>query len=132
MSLCEKKVNNTTMVKALDEDKKLFTSIVIKANQYDNDGKNEDFWSYEVTEQACHDFMLKCQQGNLSHVIDTDMVKVVESYIAPCDFEMGEGKVEKGDWVMTTKILDDGLWEMCKEGLFKGYSIGCGAIVEEE
>lgn len=124
--------NNTDLAKSFDEDKRIFTSIVLKANQYDNDGVNEDFWSYEVVEEAAYDFMLKSQQGNVGHIMNTDLVKVVESYIAPADFELGDGEVNKGDWVLSIKVYDDDLWGMCKDGVLKGFSIGCGAIVEEE
>ena len=132
MHMENKKVTNTNLVKSIDEDKRLFTSIVLKAGQYDNDGVNEDFWGADVVEQAAHDFMLNCQVGNISHVVNTDLVKFVESYIAPCSFPMGDGEVNKGSWVATVKILDDALWALCKDGLFKGFSIGCGAIVEAE
>ena len=123
---------NTKLAKSFDEDKRIFTSIVLKANQYDDDGVNQDFWSYEVVEEAAYDFMLKSQQGNVGHVMNTDLVKVVESYIAPTSFSLGAGEVDKGDWVLSVKIIDDDLWGKCKEGVFKGFSIGCGATVEEE
>ena len=128
----KKKIRNIDLVKSLDEDKQIFTSIVLKADFRDDDGVDQDYWSEEVVEQAAWDFMLKCQQNNLQHIINTDIIKVVESYIAPIDFEMGGGEVNKGDWVMSVQIMDDDLWKMCKDGEFKGFSIGCGATVEVE
>jgi hypothetical protein len=129
----KKKTINTELAKSFDEDKKLFTSIVLKANYRDMDAEgNEDYWSEKVVEEAAHDFLLNCMQGNISHIVNTDLVKFVESYIAPVDFEMGEGQVNKGDWIATVKIMDDELWQMCKDGLFNGFSVGCSAIVEVE
>ena len=132
-SMENKKTKSSDLIKSLDEDKRLFTSVVIKANYRDSDADGfEDYWSKEVVEQAAHDFMLKCQQGNIFHSLNVDLIKFVESYIAPCDFEMGNGVVNKGDWGATAFIPDDTLWAMCKSGDFQGFSVGCGAIVEEE
>ena len=131
-SMEKKKCHYKDITKSFDEDKRVFTSVVLKANYRDDDGKNQDYWEEEVVEQAAYDFMLECQQGNLQHVTNTDLLKVVESYISPVDFEMGNGVVNKGDWVMSVKIQDDDLWKMAKDGIFKGYSVGCGAIVEIE
>ena len=128
----KKKTSLVNILKNIDEEKRIFTSVVLKANYRDDDGENQDWWDEEVVEQAAHDFMLKCQQGNLQHVINTDLLKVVESYISPVSFEMGQGTVQKGDWVMSTYIPDDDLWQLAKDGIFKGYSVGCGAIVETE
>ena len=125
------KITNTDLAKSFDEEKRIFTSIVLKANKYDNDGVNEDYWSSDVIQQAAHDFMLFCQKGNIGHMVNTDLIKVVESYIAPIDFKLGDGEVNKDDWVMSVKILDDDLWKLCKEGVFKGFSIGCSALVSK-
>jgi hypothetical protein len=131
-SMNKKRVSNTDLAKSVDEDKRIFTSIVLKANQYDNDGENQDYWSEDVIEKAAWDFMENCQKHDIQHMIDTDDIFVVESYISPVDFPMGDGEVNKGDWVMSVKILDNDLWDMCKEGIFKGFSVGCSALVEEE
>lgn len=132
-SMENKKTKSSDLIKSLDEDKRLFSSVVIKANYRDLDADGfEDYWPKEVVEQAAHDFMLKCQQGNIFHSLNVNLIKFVESYIAPCDFEMGNGVVNKGDWVATAFIPDDTLWAMCKSGDFQGFSVGCGAIVEEE
>jgi hypothetical protein len=128
-----KKIINTKLVKETNNDEMTFTSIVLKADYRDDDGENQDFWPKEVVKQAAYDFMINCQQGNLSHVFDTDLVKVAASYPAPCDFPMGGGEVKEGDWVMTLKIMDRELWESeFKAGNFNGYSVGVPAIVEVE
>ena len=49
------KITNTDLAKSFDEEKRIFTSIVLKANKYDNDGVNEDYWSSDVIQQAAHD-----------------------------------------------------------------------------
>lgn len=126
-------VRNINLVKEVSDDEMTFTSIVLKANYRDDDGVNQDYWPTEVVKEAAYDFMINCQQGNLSHVFDTDLVKVAASFLAPCDYELGNGEVNTGDWVMTIKVMDRDLWENnFKSGDFKGYSVGCPALVEED
>ena len=72
-------VRNTKLVKEVVDDEMTFTSIVLKANYRDDDGVNQDYWPTDVVKEAAYDFMINCQQGNLSHVFDTDLVKVVAS-----------------------------------------------------
>lgn len=55
--------------------------------------------------------------------IPVQMAVPVESYIAPCDFEMNGHTVVKGSWVMATKINDDNLWKEVVEKGINGYSI---------
>ena len=128
----QKNTETENICKSFDEDKRLFTSIVLKSEYRDDDGNYQDYWPEEVVQEAAHDFILNCMQGNISHSVNTDAVKFVESYIAPVDFEMGGGVVNKGDWVATVKIFDDELWSLCKQGLFKGFSVGCQAVMDVE
>src|SRR6056297_1411802 len=98
---------NTNLMKSVDEEKRLFKSVILRPNQYDDDGKFSDFYSEEVVEKACHDFNLYCQQGNLGHIVNTDLIKFVESYISDVDYSLGDGEIKKGDWIGVCKIFDD-------------------------
>jgi len=118
------------LVKSFEEDKKLFKCVVLRPEQYDDDGTNQDFYSFEVVEKACHDFNMYCQQGNIQHLFNTEVIKVAESFIADVDYPLGDGEILKGDWVMSVKVFDDDIWELCKDGTFTGFSIGCSALVE--
>src|SRR5690606_41603528 len=79
---------------------------------------------------ACHSFVQYCQKGNMQHLVDTDDIVFVENYIAPHDFQLGEGMIHKGDWVATAKINHEEIWKMCKDGTFTGFSVGCLATTE--
>lgn len=105
-------------------DKRLFTSVVLRPNVMD---AHKDIYDDETVSQACHDYTAYCMNQNLQHVFDVEKadVSVVESYIAPCDMELDNGSVLQGDWVMTVKVENDDIWEMCKNGTFKAFSIGC-------
>lgn len=127
--LAEKAITTSKpVVKSINEDKRLFTAVVLRPEVVDAHG---DIYDFDVVEKACHDFTFFCGQGNIQHVLNSDVVKFVESYIAPFDYTLGEGEVKKGDWVATARIDNDELWEMCKDGTFTGFSIGCTAVVED-
>ena len=116
------------VVKSVDTEKRLFTSVVLRPNVVDAHG---DIYDEEVVEKACFDYNEYCRNGNLQHVVQTPLVVPVESWISKVDHELGEGTVLKGDWVMTVRVDDDIIWDMCKKGEFTGFSIGCKALVQE-
>lgn len=118
------------LAKSFVEEKRIFKCVVLRPGEFDDDGENQDFYSVDVVEKACHDFNIYCQQGNIQHLFNTDIIKVAESFISDVDYSLGDGEVKVGDWVMAVKVFDDAVWEMCKEGTFTGFSIGCTAKVE--
>lgn len=126
----EIKIYHTEIAKSFDEDKRLFKAVILRPNQFDQDGVNQDYYSEEVVEKACHDFNEFCQQGNLGHIMNVDLLKFVESYIADVDYTLGDGEVKAGDWIGVLKVYDDDIWENCRNGTFSGFSIGCSALVE--
>ena len=54
-------------------------------------------------------------------------VKVLESFLAPIDFEVGEVTVRRGTWLLAVRILSDELWAQVKDGQLTGFSIGGSA-----
>tara|TARA_R110002072_G_scaffold37733_1_gene109988 strand:+ start:1282 stop:1755 length:474 start_codon:yes stop_codon:yes gene_type:complete len=120
-------VKELPVVKALQEDKRLFTAVVLRPDDVDAHG---DIYDAEVVEKACHDYNEFCSEGNIQHLIQTKLVVPVESYIAKADMTLGEGSVKTGDWLMTVRVDDEDIWEMCKKGEFTGFSIGCLSLVE--
>lgn len=117
------------LAKSIDEDERLFTAVVLRPEVVDAHG---DIYAHDVVKQACHDYTAYCMNGNLQHTYDlvkSDM-RIVESYIAPCDMKIGEGDVLKGDWIMTAKIDNDKVWAECKKGTFTGFSVGCSSLLE--
>lgn len=121
-------LENKPVVKSLNIEKRLFTAVVLRPNVVDAHG---DIYDGETVEKACFDFNEYCRQGNLQHLIQTSLVVPVESWISKVDHPLGEGEVLTGDWIMTCRIDNDEVWEMCKKGEFTGYSVGCKALVEE-
>jgi DNA adenine methylase len=54
-------------------------------------------------------------------------VKILECYITPVEFTIGEVHVKKGTWIMAVRVIDDALWESVKTGDLTGFSIGGSA-----
>jgi hypothetical protein len=121
------KKEEKVVLKAVDEEKRLFTAVVLRPDVVDLHG---DIYSTDVVEKACHDFNQFCRQGNYEHIINTQDVVVVESWIAKNDMKLGNGEVLAGDWVMTTRVENPEAWEMCKSGEFTGFSIGSISSIE--
>lgn len=117
------------IAKSINEDERLFTAVVLRPEVVDSHG---DIYSHDVVKQACHDYVAHCMNTNLQHTYDlvkSDM-RIVESYIAPCDMTIGESDVYKGDWIMTAKIENEDLWKACKNGDYTGFSVGCSSYLE--
>ena len=113
----------------LDEEHRLVYGVVYSPDEVDAQG---DFARAPVIEKMAHVFMAQFQKTDVMHdEVDRSEILVVESYIAPVDFTMGDQEVTKGSWVLVTKILDDDIWEKVKKGELTGYSMGGAAIGQE-
>lgn len=125
-----KKVTPATkdVVKSIDNDKRLFTALVLRPDVVDAHG---DVYDIDTVEKACHNFNEYCRSANLQHLVQTNSIVFVESFIAKSDHMIGDSDVYKGDWIATARIDNDEVWEMCKSGDFTGFSIGASATVEE-
>lgn len=107
-------------LKAADEEKHLVTGIVLEPDTID---AHNDTVSAEEIEKAAFEYMRKSRVIGEQHKKKGE-AEIVESYIAPVDFNLGGQKVKKGSWVMTVKVLSDKLWKAVKAGEFTGFSIG--------
>ncbi len=103
-----------------DEEKRLVYGIVMEPDAVDSQG---DQTSAEEIEKACHRFMQNSQIIFSEHQQKEPDCYVVESYISPVDYAMGEQKVTKGSWVMVTYCGDEDIWNQVKKGELTGYSI---------
>ena len=90
-----------------------------------------DFTSAEEVRKAMESFNKSAMRANLFHRVMTDTFEVIESYLAPTNFVLGEVPVKKGTWLMTLQVYDEELWKMVKSGDINGISIGAMAQVEK-
>ncbi|MGX6993946.1 DNA methyltransferase [Vagococcus penaei] len=124
------KPNFEKQVKAVtkaDDPQKLVYGVVYEPEVKD---AHDDFMTAREIEKAAHGFMESYQNIDKQHDFETEAGKVVESYIAPADIEIGKTTITKGTWVLVTKATDE-MWESIQKGEFTGYSLAGTAEVEE-
>jgi DNA adenine methylase len=109
-----------------NEEERITFGVVLEPEEID---AQKDTVSIEEIEQAAYRFMEDFGNLGLQHSeIINGRTVLLESYIAPVDFEVGTEKVKAGSWLMKLRIVDEDLWEEIKSGAITGYSIGGSAI----
>lgn len=118
----------------VDEEKHIVYGKALVPDRYDLQG---DLVTKEDVEKAAHDFLLniqkayadlvsgiksntKASQIGLMHKVFKGVGGfgyVVESYIDP-----------EGSWILGTKVTDNKVWKMIKDGTITGYSIGGSGV----
>lgn len=102
--------------------------IVLEPNIVD---AQNDTYSAEEIRQCAQKFMEEFRNVGLMHKqFVNDEIKIVESYIAPADFDLGGIAVRKGTWLMGCRVLSPELWALVKNGGLTGFSIGGSAVRE--
>ena len=114
------------LIKGVDpEDERYVLGIVLEPEVVDAQG---DIYSVEEIRQAAHRFMEEFGGLGLMHRLQVnDQVRILESYLAPVDLEIGDVKIRRGTWLLAVRILSDELWERVKDGSYGGFSIGGSA-----
>ena len=114
------------MLKANDE-KQIVYGIVFEPDFLDAD---EEYVEKDDIEEAAHNYMINLRKTSaachqkLSHKEEIDQhTDIVESYIAPVDFKMGEELVKEGTWIVAMKIHNSDLWKETKASIV-GFSAG--------
>lgn len=88
-----------------------------------------DVVSAEDIETAAHRYLRESRVVGNMHIAKAE-AEVVESYIAPVDFDLDGQKVLKGSWVMAVKVHDAALWAAIEAGEYTGISIGGSGVRE--
>ncbi len=89
---------------------------------------HDHFTTPDEIEQAAHRFLPHAMM-NKNHADDVQGVEVVESYIAPVDFELNGEMVRKGSWVMVVKVHDEELKREIESGEITGFSLEGTAVL---
>jgi DNA adenine methylase len=116
----------TRLVKGTDpNDERYVLGIVLEPEVVDAQG---DIYSIDEIRAAAHRFMEEFGGLGLMHRLRVNGdVKVLESFLAPTDFALGDLTVRKGTWLLAVRVLSDELWERVKTGELTGFSIGGSA-----
>ncbi|WP_343311259.1 XkdF-like putative serine protease domain-containing protein [Bacillus atrophaeus] len=116
------------LAKEADE-QKLVYGIVYEPDTVDAHG---DFMTAAEIEKAAHGFLKDAREIDKQHDFQGGVGEVVESYVAPADFEMNGETIKKGSWVLVTKA-SEAVWDEIKKGEITGYSMaGIADIAKQE
>ncbi|MDR7909395.1 XkdF-like putative serine protease domain-containing protein [Bacillus velezensis] len=111
------------------DEQKLVYGIVYEPDTVDAHG---DFMTAAEIEKAAHGFLKDARQIDKQHDFHGGVGEVVESYVAPTDFEMNGETIKKGSWILVTKASDE-VWEQIKKGEITGYSMaGTAETIEKQ
>jgi hypothetical protein len=115
---------NVDITKA-DSEKQIVYGVAYPLFPLGEKDTQNDRASAEEIEKMAWGFMENSRAYDLQHkkVIDSNKARIVESYIAPVDFDMNGCLVAKGSWVVATHIVDKDIWQQVKSGMIKSYSI---------
>lgn len=108
-------------------EERIAIGVILRPNYQD---AQADIMSPEEVRKAAHWYMENGQTIKLRHGKDPVQgdkplqATVLESYIAPVDFPLGNGQVLKGDWVGAVRIDDQGVWDKIQSGEYQGFSVG--------
>lgn len=92
---------------------------------------HDDYMTADEIEKAAHIFLKDYRQIDKQHDFTSQVGDVIESYIAPADFELGGEQVTKGTWVMAVKVADE-VWTGIQKGEYTGFSLaGMGEVIEK-
>ncbi|MEC0935426.1 XkdF-like putative serine protease domain-containing protein [Bacillus atrophaeus] len=116
------------LAKEADE-QKLVYGIVYEPDTVDAHG---DFMTAAEIEKAAHGFLKDAREIDKQHDFQGGVGEVVESYVAPADFQMNGETIKKGSWVLVTKA-SEAVWDEIKKGEITGYSMaGIADIAKQE
>jgi len=110
-----------------DIEQQIVTGVVLEPDTIDAQG---DIISGSEIEGAAHRFLKDSRVVGLKHLVEAP-ANIVESHIAPIDFDFNGAKILKGSWIISVKINDDKLWEEVKAGGINSFSIGGFGIRED-
>ena len=113
-----------------DEEERYVLGVVLVPNEVDSQG---DIYSEEEVRKAAHFFMEFSPVLGLMHerTLPEAKIKILESYLAPVDFDMEGQHVTEGTWLLAARVLDDALWAAIKAGRLTGWSIEGTALAME-
>lgn len=95
--------------------------IVLEPDVVDSQG---DTYSADEIRKSAWQYMRDFRNIGLMHKgLVNGRVVLVESYIAPVDFELEGSTIKAGTWMMGLNVVDDDLWASVKSGDLTGLSI---------
>lgn len=112
-----------------DSEMRVVLGVVLEPNSVDS-------YKHTVTTKEIESAAYKWLEHNQIRMVGHERVSnaqitIVESYIAPVDFEWNGEPVKKGSWVLGVRVNDDKLWDKIVKGELTGYSMGGWASLKK-
>jgi site-specific DNA-adenine methylase len=122
----KRRAHHLSVVKAeTSGDEHFVFGIVLEPDVVD---AQKDVYSAAEVRDAAHKYMAEFQNRGLMHKeLVNKHVDLLESYLAPASFTIGDQSVKKGTWLMAMRVKDGKLWNEVKKGNLTGFSIGGSA-----
>ena len=114
------KVDVSIISKSDDDDERIVFGVVYEPDEEDTQG---DYATVEDIRKAAYSFMEIGQIYKVMHKGVPVDVCVLESYLAPVEFQMGGETVKKGTWLLGSRIPEGEMWADIKSGEHTGYSM---------
>jgi len=121
------KIHKQAEIVKIDSEQRVAYAVVYAPNTVDTQG---DYATTAEIEKMAHRFLAQSRRYDLQHVEDVpaDYVQVVESYLAPLDFDWvlpdnTSKHIAKGSWIVASYFANEPLWRQVKSGRIKSYSI---------
>jgi hypothetical protein len=110
-----------TPILKVDKEERMVYGVVLEPETVD---AQKDFVTAAEIRKTAHDFMENTQKIGLQHEDFKKKFKIMESYIAPEDFQVGKTTVKKGSWLLAVRVISNDVWKKVKKGEITGFSIG--------
>lgn len=127
MTIAKSDAEQTFNVLKADEEKQIVYGVVMEPDNLDTD---LNWTTSEEIEKAAHFYMQYGVGIDKEHSRENVDAAVVESYIAPDDFDMDGAPVAKGTWVMAVHVEDTEEWESLKSENRLQFSIDALVMID--
>jgi DNA adenine methylase len=105
-------------------DERFVMGMVLEPNIVDSQSETYDA---DEVRKAAHWYMEHGRKNDVQHdwkPLGPDQIRILESFVAPVEFELNGVTVKAGTWVLAVRVLDDALWQAILDGRITGFSIG--------
>lgn len=111
-----------------DARRQIAYGIVLEPCGPENPDSQGDWYSAEDIAKAAHGFMARLAKStagaDLMHEGEELVGVVVETYLAPCDMQLGDQVIKAGSWVAGVYYPDPEIWALVEKGELAAFSVG--------
>lgn len=130
----EQKDTTTQVIKQFDDDQMIaIEPLYVSVGEVD--GQGDFIEDIQEMEDLVKSFNESNESGilqtSLFHGHKTEAFKIIKAWVNQCDCYIGEELVPEGQPIAKIQFINEKAWELRKQGILTGLSIGARAQVEE-